>query len=34
LRAKEIREMIDHSYEIVVAGLTKKVRAEITGLRH
>jgi predicted DNA-binding protein (MmcQ/YjbR family) len=29
LKAKEIREMIDHSYEIVVAGLPKKVREEI-----
>jgi predicted DNA-binding protein (MmcQ/YjbR family) len=26
LKAKEIREMIDHSYEIVVEALPKKVR--------
>lgn len=33
LRGKEIREMIDHSYEIVVAGLPKKVRAELGRLK-
>jgi predicted DNA-binding protein (MmcQ/YjbR family) len=31
LRAKEMREMIDHSYAIVVAGLPKRVREEIRG---
>jgi predicted DNA-binding protein (MmcQ/YjbR family) len=29
LKAKEIREMIDHSYEIIVAGLPKKVREKL-----
>jgi predicted DNA-binding protein (MmcQ/YjbR family) len=29
LKVKEIREMIDHSYEIVFAGLPKKVREGI-----
>ena len=29
LKVKEIREMIDHSYEIVLAGLPKKVREGI-----
>jgi len=29
LKAREIREMIDHSYEIVLAGLPKKVREGI-----
>jgi len=29
LKSKEIRAMIDHSYEIVVAGLPKKVREGI-----
>jgi predicted DNA-binding protein (MmcQ/YjbR family) len=29
LKAKEIREMIDQSYEIVVAGLPKKVREKL-----
>jgi len=33
LRAREIREMIDHSYERVVDALPKKIRAAITG-RH
>jgi predicted DNA-binding protein (MmcQ/YjbR family) len=32
LKAKEIREMIDHSYEIVVDALPKKVREGIKGL--
>jgi predicted DNA-binding protein (MmcQ/YjbR family) len=32
LKAKEIREMIDHSYEIVVDALPKKVRQGIEGL--
>lgn len=34
LKTKEILEMIDHSYEIVVSGLPKKVREQIKGLRH
>ncbi len=29
LKAKAIREMIDHSYEIIVAGLPKKVREKL-----
>ena len=29
LRTKELRAMIDHSYEIVVAGLPKKVRERL-----
>lgn len=29
LKTKELREMIDHSYEIVVKGLPKKVREKI-----
>jgi predicted DNA-binding protein (MmcQ/YjbR family) len=29
LKAKEIREMIDHSYEIIVAGLPKKIREKL-----
>jgi predicted DNA-binding protein (MmcQ/YjbR family) len=29
LKTKELREMIDHSYEIVVGGLSKKLRAGI-----
>ena len=29
LKAKEIREMIDHSYEIIVAGLPKKVKEQL-----
>ena len=29
LKAKEIREMIDHSYQIVVAALPKKVREKL-----
>jgi predicted DNA-binding protein (MmcQ/YjbR family) len=32
LKAKEIREMIDHSYEIVVKALPKRVREGIRGL--
>jgi predicted DNA-binding protein (MmcQ/YjbR family) len=32
LKAKEILEMIDHSYEIVVKALPKKVREGIKGL--
>jgi len=27
-----VRELIDHSYELVVAGLTKKLRAELNSL--
>jgi predicted DNA-binding protein (MmcQ/YjbR family) len=29
LKAKEIREMIDHSYEIVVQGLPQKIREKL-----
>lgn len=29
LKAKEIREMIDHSYDIVVAGLSRKTREKL-----
>jgi predicted DNA-binding protein (MmcQ/YjbR family) len=29
LKEKEIREMIDHSYEIIVAGLPKKMRGKL-----
>lgn len=29
LHADEMQEMIDHSYELVVAGLTKKARASL-----
>lgn len=29
LKAKEIREMIDHSYDIVVAGLPRKTRSKL-----
>jgi predicted DNA-binding protein (MmcQ/YjbR family) len=29
LKAKEIREMIDHSYDIIVAGLPRKVRDQL-----
>jgi len=31
LKMREIREMIDHSYEIVVQGLPKKVREGLNG---
>jgi predicted DNA-binding protein (MmcQ/YjbR family) len=27
-----IRELVDHSYDLVVAGLTKKLRADLEGL--
>lgn len=31
--ASELRSMIDHSYELVVAGLTKKERAALEGMQ-
>ena len=33
LDAKIVVELIDHSYDLVVASLTKKLRAELNGLK-